>query len=261
MPKFAANLSLTFGELDFLDRPAAAAEQGFDAVEFMFPYDWDARELQERIDAAGLPVALFNAPPGDTRGMAALPGLEAEFRESVELALSYAAVLGAPKLHIMAGVAADTPENRATYTANIRWAAQQAQAQAQSQGEPVLIVLEPINAHSIPGYFLHSLDQATELIAEINEPNVKILFDVFHVQQIHGDLSRRLRALTDSGLLGHIQTAAVPERHEPGTGEVDDDRIFRLIDTLGYPGYIGGEYNPAGATVAGLGWLRLGGER
>lgn len=254
MPKFAANLSLTFGELDFPDRPAAAAAAGFDAVEFMFPYDWDARELKARIDAAGLPVALFNAPPGETRGMAAIPELSAEFRESVHLALSYAEVLGTPKLHIMAGLADDTPGHRETYVSNIRWAARAARERA----EPVLIVIEPINSHSIPGYFLNSLDQALELIAEIGEPNVKVLFDVFHIQQIHGDLSRRLSALAAADLLGHIQTAAVPERHEPGTGEVDDAHVFRLIDALGYPGYVGCEYNPAGSTVEGLGWLNLG---
>lgn len=246
MPKIAANLSLLFTELPFLERFQAAAQTGgFQAVEFQYPYDYDLDDLKAAVEQAGLPVALINAPPGENFGLAALE--TPNFTESIELALHYATALGAPKLHVMAGITPATPEAATTFIRNIRAAAELAAAQG------VLVVVEPINQRTVPGYFLHDLDQALELIRGI--PNVAILFDIFHIQQIHGDLSHRLRTVHTAGLLGHVQVASVPERQEPGSGEVNDAHVFALLDELSYPGVIGAEYRPAGATEEGLSWL------
>ena len=247
MPKFAANLSLLFTELPFPERFAAAADTGlFDAVEFQFPYDHDLKALTQTAQRAGLPVALINAPPGDTFGQAALNSTD--FEASITEALRYATALGAEKLHVMAGIAEPAPDTTALYRRNIATAARMAAERG------VLIVVEPINRHTVPGYFMHDLDQAISLIRGI--PNVKILFDIFHIQQIHGDLTRRLTALHEADLLGHLQVAAVPSRHEPGTGEVDDAYLFELIDALHWPDFVGAEYHPAATTVEGLGWLQ-----
>lgn len=250
MPKFAANLTLTFTEHDFPDRFDAAASNGlFDAVEFMFPYDFPATMIKERADAAGLPIALFNAATGTTRGNACLPGRQAEFRAGLEQALSYASVLATPRIHVMAGIAQVTRETEATYVENLAWAARLADRQG------VELLIEPINGYSMPDYFLHDLDHARRLIDRIGQPNVKLLFDVFHIQQIHGDLTHRLTELVAADLIGHIQIANVPDRHEPGAGEVNYDYLFDLLDALGYRGYLGCEYHPAADTVAGLDWL------
>ena len=247
MPKFAANLSLLFTEVPFPERFRAAADTGlFDAVEFQFPYDHDLEELTQAARHAGLPIALLNAPPGDTFGQAALNSTD--FEASITQALRYATALGAQKIHVMAGITEPSPETTALYRRNITTAARMAADRG------VLIVVEPINRHTVPGYFLHNLDQATTLIHDI--PNVKILFDIFHIQQIHGDLTRRLRVLHEADLLGHLQVAGVPSRHEPGTGEVDDAYLFELIDALPWPGFVGAEYRPADTTLEGLGWLR-----
>lgn len=250
MSRFAANLSLTFTELDFLDRSDAASKHAFSAVEFQYPYDFDVQEIKQRADSAGLPIELFNAPPGDTFGLAALASPE-DFQQSIEQAITYATVLKPKKMHVMAGIADVTSETTARYVENIRWAAQQLDKL------DVVVVIEPINHYSVPGYFLHTLEQAYWLIDSIAHPNVKILFDTFHLQQIHGNLTRRLREVHGAGLLGHVQVASVPDRHEPGTGEVNAAYIFQLLSELDYDGVIAGEYHPAGETTAGLGWLEL----
>ncbi|ALC06607.1 hydroxypyruvate isomerase [Corynebacterium deserti GIMN1.010] len=252
MPRFAANLSLTFTELSFLDRFAAAAAYPFEGVEFQFPYEENPEDIKYAADSAGLPIALFNAPPGETKGLAAVETPE-DFQRSFQPALDYAAILKPEKMHIMAGVTKDSEENSeentAHYVSNIRWAADKLQEL------DVLAVIEPISPRSIPGYFLNDLTQARELTTQISHGNVKILFDIFHIQQIHGDLSRNLRALHADGLLGHIQVASVPHRNEPGYGEVNDKIIFDLIDVLHYPGFVGGEYIPTFTTEEGLHWL------
>lgn len=246
MPRFAANLSLLFTEVPFLERFQAAAGTGlFDAVEFQFPYSHDLHQLTTAVDRAGLPVALINAPPGETFGLAALES--PAFEDSIQQALRYASALRVPKLHVMAGITEPAPGSRAIYRHNIRTAAEMAARHG------ILIVVEPINHHTVPGYFLHDLDQATALLDGI--PNVKILFDTFHIQQIHGDLTRRLTATHEAGLLGHLQVASVPARTEPGTGEVNDAYLFELIDALPYSDYVGAEYSPAGSTTEGLGWI------
>ena len=251
MPRFAANLTMMFNEHAFLDRFAAAAAAGFDAAEFLFPYDFPAEAIAERVAASGLEIVLFNMPPGDwakgERGIAALGGRQAEFRDGVAKALFYAAVLGVPRLHMMAGNASrDDAAAVARYRDALAFAADEAGA----AGRDVLI--EPLNPRDMPGYLLNSYDQAAELIASLGRPNLKLQFDIYHRQILHGDMLKSLEALMP--IVGHVQTASVPGRNEPGTGELDDFRIFAALDALGYAGHVGCEYRPKGETVAGLGW-------
>ena len=251
MPRFAANLTMMFTELPFIDRFAAARAAGFDAVEFLFPYDHDAAAIADQLRAHGLTQALFNLPPGDwaagERGLAALPGRQDEFRDSVAVALRYAAVIGVDALHVMSGIAArsDAAAVR-TYRHNLTHLCDVA-------GKAGLtIVIEPINPRDMPGYFLNDFKFAADLIGDLALPNLRLQFDIYHRQILHGDVLTGLRDLMP--IIGHIQIAAVPARHEPGSGELDDARILRAIDQTGYAGFVGCEYRPAGDTVAGLGW-------
>jgi 2-dehydrotetronate isomerase len=255
MPRFAANLTMMYNEHAFLDRFAAAAKDGFEAVEYLFPYDFQASEIGARLDANNLTQALFNAPPGDwasgERGMASLPGREAAFRRGVETALDYARVLGNRKLHVMAGligVDQSRPQHRDVYLQNLAYAAQAAQA------EDITIVIEPINTRDMPGYFLTRQDDAHAICAEVGAPNLKVQFDCYHCQIVEGDLAMKLKR--DMAGIGHIQVASVPERHEPDTGEVNYPYLLELIDSLGYDGYVGCEYWPRAGTSAGLGWVK-----
>lgn len=254
MPRFAANLSMMYTEHDFLDRFAAAARDGFKAVEYLFPYAFERAELATRLRDAGLRQVLFNAPPGDfeagERGIAALPGREDEFRRGfVEQALPYAEALACPRIHVMAGLRS-AGAVRETYLANLDWAA----GQARAQGLEVLI--EPINTRDIPGYFLNRQDEAHALIAEIGAPNLKLQMDLYHCQIVEGDLATKLRQyLVPGGAVGHIQIAGVPDRHEPDLGELNYPWLFALLDELGYAGHVGAEYRPRAGTSAGLGWF------
>lgn len=252
MPRFAANLTLMFTEHPFLDRFAAAAGAGFTAVEFLFPYDHPPEAIGERLRRHGLTQALFNLPPGDwaagERGLAALPDRFAELKAGVETALAYAAQTGVRRLHLMAGMAdrAD-PAAREAYRRAVAWTVERLAR------EGLDVVLEPINARNMPGYFLNDFGYAADLIRDLALPNLKLQFDLYHCQILHGDVTMRLRALMP--LIGHVQTASVPERHEPGTGEMNDVFLFDELDRLGYAGFVGCEYIPAADTVAGLGWL------
>ena len=260
MPRFAANLTLLYPELDFLDRFEAAAHDGFQAVEYLFPYAFAPAKLRHRLTAHGLQQVLFNAPPGDwvagERGLACLPGREAEFRAGIEQALDYAGTLDCPRLHVMAGLApadADPAALRATYLHNLRWAVQAASMQG------VEILIEPINLRDMPRYFLTHQAQAHTIVAEVNQPRLKVLMDLYHCQIMEGDVAMKLRQYLPGGRIGHIQIAGVPERHEPDTGELNYPYLFALLDELGYDGWIGCEYRPrrglqAGGTSAGLGW-------
>ncbi|WP_246793759.1 2-oxo-tetronate isomerase [Burkholderia perseverans] len=255
MPRFAANLSMMYNEQPFLERFAAAARDGFRAVEYLFPYEFPAAELKARLDGAGLVQALFNAPPGDwaagERGIAALPDREDEFRRAVDTALDYARVIGNDKLHVMAGLVAadaDRARHRDTYLRNLAYAAQA----AQSAGLQVLI--EPINPRDMPGYFLNRQDDAQAICREVGAPNLRVQFDCYHCQIVEGDLAKKLER--DFAGIGHIQVAGVPERHEPDLGELNYPYLFTLIDRLGYDGWIGCEYRPKAGTSDGLGWLR-----
>jgi hydroxypyruvate isomerase len=252
MPKFAANLSMMFNEVPFLDRFAAAADCGFTAVEYLFPYDHPAEVVAERLQAAGLAQALFNMPPGDwaagERGMAALPGREADFASALDTAILYAKVIGTPLLHMMAGLApAADPGAITTFSNNLKRAVDRT-------GEAGIgLVIEPINGRDMPGYFLNDFNRAVDFIGELDAGHLKLQFDIYHRQILHGDVIMALRQTAP--LIGHIQIASVPDRHEPLTGELDDRRIFAEIDAIGYQGYVGCEYRPATGTREGLGWM------
>jgi 2-dehydrotetronate isomerase len=253
MPRFAANLTMMFTELPFMKRFRAAADAGFDAVEFLFPYDHDVGLLADRLQAHGLTQALFNLPPGDwadgERGLAALPERVHDFRASVEVALVYAAGLDVRRVHMMAGIAdRGDPGAGKAYRDNLAYLCDAAGVAGLD------VMIEPINGRDMPGYFLNDFGFAADLIADLGLPNLKLQFDIYHRQVLHGDVLTGLRALMP--IIGHIQIAAVPLRHEPGTGELDDGRILREVDALGYAGFVGCEYRPAGDTVAGLGWMQ-----
>ena len=274
MPRFAANLSMMYPDLPFLDRFAAAAQDGFTAVEYLFPYAFPAAELAARLKANGLQQVLFNTPPGglDTtsfdatwaqgsRGTASVPGREAEFRTGFSAALTYAAALDCPRVHAMVGLrppGVDAAVHDQTLIANLKWAA----ALAAQDGRDVLI--EPINTRSVPGFHLNRQDDAHRIVQAVGAANVKVQMDLFHCQIVEGDLSANIAKHLPTGRVGHFQIAEVPDRHEPGTGEVNWPHIFKTIDRVaaecGWDGWIGCEYNPADATVGGtsrgLQWLR-----
>jgi hydroxypyruvate isomerase len=254
VPRFAANLSMMFNEVPFLDRFAAAAEAGFQGVEFLFPYEHPPETVAAKLRENHVENVLFNMPPGNwaagERGIGCLPGREEEFRTGVEKALTYAERLGTPRIHAMSGIApanADRRVLRDTFVSNLRWAAEKLAAR------DIMLLVEAINTRDIPGYFLNTQAESYALCTEINAPNLKMQMDLYHMQIVEGDLAMKLRQ--HMGHCGHIQIAGVPARNEPDTGEVNYPYLFRLIDELGYSGWIGCEYRPAGQTAAGLGWL------
>jgi 2-dehydrotetronate isomerase len=253
MPRFAANLTLMFTEWAFPDRFQAAADAGFRAVEFMFPYEHAPEALAARAAHAGVTIALFNCPPGDfargERGLAALPARRGELKASLQTALRYATVLGVPRLHLMAGIAPrGDPQHAECYEASLREACECFAAAA------VSVVIEPINGRDMPGYFLNDFNWAAMLIERLRLPNLQLLYDIYHRQILHGDVTASLTRLLP--LIGHVQTAAVPGRNEPNSGELDDAKVFAQLDTLGYAGFVGCEYRPKGGTLEGLGWIR-----
>lgn len=258
MPRFAANLSMMYVEHDFLDRFAAAAADGFDAVEFLFPYDFEPAEIASRLADNGLQQVLFNAPPGDfaggERGMACLAERRDEFRRSiVEKALPYALALRCPRLHVMAGLMPAGIARAAlheVYLDNLAWAA----GQAASAGLDLLI--EPINTRDMPGYLLNRQGEAHQIVEQIGAPNLKVQMDLYHCQIVEGDVAMKLRQYLPTGRVGHLQIAGVPDRHEPDQGELNYPYLFEQLDLLGWQGHIGCEYRPRAGTSAGLGWLK-----
>jgi hydroxypyruvate isomerase len=255
MPKFAANLSMMFNEVPFLERFAAAAAAGFRGVEFAFPYDFAVETLEDLLKRHRLENVLFNLPSGNQaageRGIACLPGREAEFRAGVQTALTYAVRLKTPRVHAMAGVvpqAADPEAVRATFVANLKHAA------AEFAAHGITVLIEAINTRDIPGYYLNTQAQAHGVMVETGAANLKMQIDCYHMQIMEGDIAMKLRKY--AAHCGHVQVAGVPERHEPDTGEVSYAYLFALLDTLGYDGWVGCEYRPAGKTVDGLRWLR-----
>jgi 2-dehydrotetronate isomerase len=252
VPRFAANLTTMFNEHPFLDRFDAAAAAGFEAVEFLFPYEATVEQVSARVERNGLKVSLFNLPPGDwangERGIGALPGRDGERNEAIRRALDYAEALQPPRLHLMAGLASrNDPEAVRTY----RDAVVRAAAALAEQGRE--LVLEPINTRDMPGYFLDDFAWAEALIRELALPNLRLQFDVYHRQILHGDVTTALRRLMP--LIGHVQVASVPSRHEPDGEELSYPFLFAELDRLGYEGFIGCEYRPRGRTEDGLGWL------
>jgi hydroxypyruvate isomerase len=254
MIRLAANLSTLFTELPFLERFDAAAAAGFTAVECQFPYQAEAEVIAARLAAAGLQMVLFNAPPGGAgeRGIAALPGRECDFDASIEQASRYIAVTGCIRVHVMAGLlpaGADRARHLDAFVASIGRAADRFAALH------AMVTIEPINTRvDVPGYLLDSTALAEECIARAGRPNIRLQYDVYHMQIMEGDLLRSIERLLP--VIGHIQIADNPGRHEPGSGEIAFERLLPAIDALGYEGFIGCEYLPAAGTMAGLGWAR-----
>ena len=260
---------MLYPELPFLDRFEAAASDGFRAVECQFPYQWPAREIASRLEAQGLRQILINTPASsrsrgvpdrgahpDERGLACVPGSEAEFRSAFLLALEYAVALDCTRIHAMAGVVpdgADRDRVRDVYLANLRWACQEA------AGAACDVLIEPINTRDIPGYFLNRQDDAHAIVLAVASPRIKVLMDLYHCQIVEGDVANKLRNYVPSGRVGHLQIAGVPERHEPDGGELRYDYLFDAIDALGWKGWVGCEYRPRageqpGGTSHGLAW-------
>ncbi|WP_273285906.1 2-oxo-tetronate isomerase [Reinekea forsetii] len=254
MPKLAANLSMLFTEVDFMDRFQAASAAGFDAVEYLFPYAFSAQDIRAQLQKHGLVQALFNAPPGDwaagERGIACIPGREEEFRAGIATALEYAKILGNTRLHVMAGLMPDNIDQALateTYVSNLRYAAQQVKEAG------LTILVEPINDIDMPGYFVNYQEDGAALIDEIDEPNVRLQFDFYHCQMMQGNVLstfRKLRAYVD-----HVQIAGVPNRHEPDVGELNYRYLLAELDKDGYAGFVGCEYKPLAGTVDGLHWI------
>ena len=253
-PKLAANLSMIFPEVEFLDRFPAAAAVGFRAVEYLFPYAFAKQEIRARLDSWGLEQVLFNAPPGDfengERGIAGLPGREDEFRKSIELALGYAATLRCPRIHVMAGLVpagSDPARHRDTFAANLAWASPLAKEAG------VALLLEPLNAVDFPGYLVGSIAAAKSIIAASGADNVFLQYDVYHMQMSQGRLAQSFHDHMDA--IRHVQIAGVPGRHEPDASqEINFPMLFLYLDSVGYAGWIGCEYRPRVRTEAGLGW-------
>lgn len=256
MPRFAANLTMLYGEHTFLDRFAAAATDGFTGVEYLFPYAHPARELRDRLDGHGLQQVLFNAPPGDwdagERGIAAVPGREDEFKSAFGLALEYADALGCPRVHVMSGLGdpADRPRRLGVYRENLAWAA----GEAASLGVDVLV--EPLNHRDVPGYLLTRQTDAHALVTAVGADNLGVQLDLYHLQISEGDVTTALRRDLPTGRVRHLQIAGVPDRHEPDTGELDARWVLGVLDQLGYDGWVGCEYVPRAGTSAGLGWIK-----
>ena len=253
MPRFAANLTMLFTEHPFLDRFERAAQAGFAAVEFLFPYAYAAGDIKDRLDANRLTLVLHNLPAGDwdagERGVACLPGREDEFRAGVAQAIAYAKTLGVTQLNCLAGkapVGADESVLRATFVANLKYAA------AALKDAGLRLLVEPINTYDIPGFFLSRTRQALEILDDVGADNLFVQYDIYHAQRMEGELAATLQQ--HLARIGHIQLADNPGRHEPGTGEINYPFLFDLLDRLGYAGWIGCEYKPAASTEAGLGW-------
>jgi hydroxypyruvate isomerase len=249
--RFSANISMLFCERPFMERIGAAAAAGFDAVECHFPYELERSEIRARLDDCGLVMNGLNTAPGQANefGLAAIPGREDEFERAMEQALAWADYLGASTIHVMAGCPA--PQDRAwaldTYLHNLE------RACAMAKAAPVTLLIEPINKYDRPGYFLSRSDEAADIIADLRAQNLRMMFDVYHVQIMEGDLLRRLERHRD--MIGHIQFASVPHRREPDEGEVAYPAIFKAIAQMGWDRWVAAEYRPRGRTEDGLAWL------
>jgi len=252
MPKFAANLTMLFTELDFLARFAAAARCGFTAVEYLFPYAYPKDQLAETLRKHNLTQVLHNLPAGNwdagERGIACHPDRVSEFQEGVERAIDYARTLGCRQINCLAGIAT-VSQNRArdAFIANLKYAALRLAAHG------IKLLIEPINTFDMPGFFLSTSAQALDIMREANEPNLYLQYDVYHMQMMEGNLATTIKQ--NLGRIAHIQVADVPGRHEPGTGEINYPFLFQHLDSIGYQGWIGCEYKPLAKTEDGFGWL------
>ncbi|CAH1045139.1 hydroxypyruvate isomerase [Halomonas sp. TD01] len=254
MAKFAANLSMLFTEVDFLDRFEAAAKAGFKGVEYLFPYDYAAADIKQRLDANGLTQVLHNLPAGDwgagERGIACHPDRVEEFRAGVDKAIDYATALECKQVNCLAGIKPEgvsDAEAHRTLVENLRYAAEKLKAAG------ILLLAEPINTRDIPGFFLNRTEQALALFDEVGSDNLKLQYDIYHMQIMEGDLAPTIEK--HFARVAHVQLADNPGRHEPGTGEINYPFLFSHLQQLGYDGWIGCEYKPKTTTVEGLGWL------
>ena len=255
MPKFAANLTMLFNEVPFLDRFAAAANAGFSAVEFLFPYPYRAAELAERLEQHRLKLVLHNLPAGNweagERGIACLPARIAEFQEGVGRAIEYAKALKVPQLNCLVGIptaGVDRDTARATIVDNLRFAAQAL------KNEHIKLLVEPCNAYDIPGFALNRSAEGLDVIRAVGSDNLFLQYDIYHMQRMEGELAATIKKNLPQ--IAHIQLADNPGRNEPGTGEINYPFLFDLLDSLGYDGYVGCEYKPRTTTSEGLGWLQ-----
>ncbi len=257
MLKFAANLSLLYTEVPFLDRYAMAAQDGFAGVECLFPYDEEADQIRRRLQDHGLQQVLINAPPGvaqaGERGLASLPGRQTECLDGVKKAIDYALILGVPRIHLMAGIVSDRAARAAAHE---QYLDTLSKAASLLQGAGLELMIEPINPTDMPGYFLSGQAQARDVLAQVNMENLRLQMDLYHCQRTEGDVTRHIRESFGAGLIGHMQIAGAPDRHEPDTGELNYAYVFEQLESLGYDGWIGCEYRPANGTRQGLGWLQ-----
>ena len=254
MPKFAANLSMLFTELDFMARFSAASDAGFHGVEYLFPYAESANDIKHQLDKNHLEQVLFNLPAGHwdagDRGVAVDPSRIAEFREGVPTAIEYAKVLGCKQVNCLAGIVPDgvtTEQAQATFVSNLRFAAHALEK------EGISLVIEAINTRDIPGFFLTTTAQANAIIEEVGSDNLNLQYDIYHMQIMEGDLAPTIQK--NLGQIAHIQLADNPGRHEPGTGEINYTYLLNYLDEIGYQGWVGCEYKPQTTTQAGLNWL------
>ena len=254
MPRFAANLTMLFTEVPFLDRFERAARAGFKAVEFLFPYAYPAAELKRKLVENQLELVLHNLPAGDwdagERGIGCHPDRVAEFRDGVARAIEYATTLGAPQVNCLAGKAPPGVADdllRQTFVENLRYAA------AALKKAGIRLLIEPINTFDIPGFYLNRTSQALAIIDAVGSDNLFVQYDIYHAQRMEGELIATMQK--QLARIGHIQLADNPGRNEPGTGEIAYDRVFAALDRMGYAGWIGCEYKPATRTEAGLAWL------
>lgn len=255
MPKFAANLTMLYNELPFLERFEAAANNGFEYVEYLFPYEWSAEALQEQLKSHKLQQVLFNLPPGDwddgERGIACLPDRQEEFKQGVKKAIDYALTLGVTRINCLAGLQSSQHTYEAqwsTLVTNLRYAAQKLAKHR------IELMIEPINSKvDMPGFFIDTLDKVQLLINDVDEANLKIQFDIYHMQIMHGDLIRSMNALGPK--IGHVQFADNPGRNEPGTGELNFPALFDALDDMHYKGFVSAEYRPKYDTESSLQWL------
>ena len=255
MPRFSANLSMLFNEVDFLDRFEAAAKAGFTGVEFLFPYDYRPEQIREKLEKHELKLVLHNMPPGDwdagERGLTCLPARVGEFQKNVGMAIEYAKALGCAQLHCMAGITpwgTDQELVRRTLIENLRFAAKE------TGKVGIKLLIEPINTRDMPSFHINTSEQALTLMDEVGSTNLWLQYDIYHMQVMEGDLALTIEE--NLRRIAHMQLADTPGRHEPGTGEINYDYLLPQIDQLGYEGWIGCEYRPAGATTDGLGWMK-----
>ena len=253
MPKLAANLTMLFNEVDFLQRFDEAAKAGFKAVEFLFPYDYTVEQIKDKLTSNNLQLVLHNLPAGNwaggERGIACHPDRVAEFKEGVDKAITYGKALGVKQINCLAGIkpqGVSDEEARATLVSNLKYAADKLKA------EGIQLLIEPINTFDIPGFFLSRTKQALDIIKDTGSDNIFVQYDIYHMQRMEGELTATIKA--NQSMIKHIQLADNPGRFEPGTGEINYQYLFRMLDEIGYDGWIGCEYKPKAGTTAGLGW-------